>query len=141
MTADLLTRNAPVWESHPWFLDLYAKLLDAPGSDDSKLVLTYGGARHNDVTPRPQMEAWSFGPRLKQRTSGRYVELDLIVPEYIKDNEAWKALTWYPHYDAQRFGADALLFHPEPAAYVLIFPRSATPSAPVVGGTAPAPIK
>jgi len=99
-------------------------LLDAPGADDSKLLLTYGGARHNDVTPRPQMEAWSFGPRLSQRTKGRYVELDLIVPEFIKDNEAWRALPWYEHYDAQRFAKETLLFHPEPASYVLIFPRT-----------------
>ncbi|HVJ19944.1 MAG TPA: hypothetical protein VM686_31235, partial [Polyangiaceae bacterium] len=100
------------------------KLLDTPGADQSKLLLTYGGARHNDIAPRPQMEAWSFGPRLSQRTQGRYVELDLIVPEFIKDSEAWRALPWYSHYDAERFAKQTVLFHPEPAAYVLIFPRS-----------------
>jgi alpha-glucosidase (family GH31 glycosyl hydrolase) len=30
MTTETLTRNAPVWESHPWFLELYATLLDDP---------------------------------------------------------------------------------------------------------------
>ena len=39
MTADLLTRNAPVWESHPWFLELYAKLLDNPGSAEGSIVV------------------------------------------------------------------------------------------------------
>ena len=100
------------------------KLLDAPGADESKVILTYGGARHNDLTPRPQMEAWSFGPRLAQRTKGRYVELDLIVPEFIKDNEAWRALPWYSHYDAARLGAQAIVFRPEPSSYVLVFPRT-----------------
>lgn len=32
MTADSLTRNPPVWESHPWFLDIYARLLDDPAA-------------------------------------------------------------------------------------------------------------
>lgn len=30
MIADTLTRNPPVWENHPWFLELYAMLLDDP---------------------------------------------------------------------------------------------------------------
>ena len=39
MTADLLTRNAPVWESHPWFLEVYAKLLDNPGSAEGSIAV------------------------------------------------------------------------------------------------------
>src|SRR5689334_2099824 len=39
MNADLLTRNAPVWDSHPWFLELYAKLLDNPGSAEGSIVV------------------------------------------------------------------------------------------------------
>jgi alpha-glucosidase (family GH31 glycosyl hydrolase) len=30
MTTETVTRNAPVWESHAWFLELYARLLDDP---------------------------------------------------------------------------------------------------------------
>src|SRR5690606_5806504 len=37
MTADLMTRNAPVWESHPWFLELYAALLDDPRSVEAAI--------------------------------------------------------------------------------------------------------
>ena len=37
MTADLMTRNAPVWESHPWFLELYAALLDDPRSVEAPI--------------------------------------------------------------------------------------------------------
>ena len=39
MTADFLTRNAPVWESHPWFLEVYAKLLDNPGSAEGSIAV------------------------------------------------------------------------------------------------------
>jgi hypothetical protein len=60
-------------------------------------VLAYGGALHNDTAPRPQRAAWSFGPELMQRTGGRYIELDLIVADYIQDNDAWRSLPWYAH--------------------------------------------
>jgi hypothetical protein len=104
------------------------KILAAPRADNTTLVLTYGGARHNDITPRPAMEAWSYGPRLAQRTGGRYVELDLIVPEFIKDSEAWRALPWHAHYDPARLGEQTVLYRPEPHSYVLIFARSAARS-------------
>ncbi|HEY6559237.1 MAG TPA: hypothetical protein VI072_18260 [Polyangiaceae bacterium] len=87
------------------------------------LIVAYGGALHNDVEPRPGREAWSFGPALARRTAGRYVELDVIVPELVKDTEAWRAQPWYAHYDATKAGAHALLYNPAPGSYALILPR------------------
>ena len=91
---------------------------------DDKLLLLYGGALHNDLEPRAGREAFSFGPELKATVGGRYVELDLIVPEFIKDNETWRALPWYPHFDPQKAPEKTTLFNPSPGSYVLIFPRS-----------------
>ena len=88
-----------------------------------KLVLLYGGALHNDLEPAQGREAWSFGPELNELTHGRYVELDLIVPEFIKDNESWRALPWYAHFDPQKHPTKTSLFNPRPGSYVLIFPR------------------
>jgi hypothetical protein len=92
--------------------------------DPNRAVITYGGLLHNDLVPRPGREAWTFGPRLKERSGGRYVEIDLIVPEFIKPEEPWTSLAWYPHYSAERDAAHAVLFQPTPGSYVLIFPRS-----------------
>jgi hypothetical protein len=83
---------------------------------------------HNDLSPREGRESTSFGPRLKKYTGGRYVELDIIVPEYIKDNDAWRALPWHAHYDRAKLGQRTVLFNPEPGSYVLVFPE--TTSAP-----------
>jgi hypothetical protein len=93
--------------------------------DPEHAVITYGGLLHNDLVPRPGRESWTFGPKLKQRTSGRYVEIDLIVPEFIKAEEPWTSLAWYPHYSAERDAGHAVLFQPTPGSYVLIFPRTA----------------
>ena len=38
MTADTLTRYAPVWESHPWFLHIYATLLDDPRAAEAAIT-------------------------------------------------------------------------------------------------------
>lgn len=85
-------------------------------------VVVYGGAMHNDLVPRPGHERWTFGPELDEKTGHRYVELDLIVPEMIRDTDAWRAQPWYPHFRASAQGASAVLFRPRPRSYALIFP-------------------
>jgi len=90
----------------------------------SSLLVAYGGALHNDIEPRPGRERWSFGPQLLQRTAGAYVELDLMVPEYVKDTESWRAFPWYSAYTEVKGSHGALLYAIAPHSFVLIFPRS-----------------
>lgn len=92
---------------------------DKEGVD--KVVLAYGGAMHNDLAPREGREAWSFGPSLSERTSGGFVELDVFVPEYIKDTESWQSFPWYAHYDRQKLGGKVALFETGDKAYTMIF--------------------
>ena len=89
-----------------------------------KMILTYGGAIHNDIVAREGREKWTFGPNLSGQTKGRYVAVDLVVPEYIKDNESWNALPWVKHFKKDAYPAKTTLFRPAPGSYVLIFPRS-----------------
>ncbi|HET9933170.1 MAG TPA: hypothetical protein VFQ35_20845 [Polyangiaceae bacterium] len=90
----------------------------------SALLLAYGGALHNDLAPRPGRERWSFGPHFSEVTGGKYVELDLIVPEYVKDTETWRAFPWYSAYAHAPASHGALLYTVAPHSFVLIFPRS-----------------
>jgi hypothetical protein len=101
-----------------------AKALLAREDAAGKMVVAYGGALHNDLVPRPGREGWSFGPDLSSHTGGKYVELDIIVREFIKDTESWRSLPWYPHFDREKHPDRAVLFNPAPGSYVLIFPRS-----------------
>ena len=91
------------------------------------MLVAYGGAMHNDLAPRPGHEAWSFGPAMAKSTGDRYVELDLIVPEAIKDTDVWRALPWYAHFDASAHRDHTLLITVAPSSYVLVFPRGADP--------------
>jgi hypothetical protein len=95
-----------------------------------RLVVAYGGAMHNDLAPRSGREDFSFGPELAAATSQRYVELDLVVPEQIKDNETWKALPWYAQYSVEKADDGAFLLSWAPHAYALVFPKSAPEPAP-----------
>jgi hypothetical protein len=95
-----------------------------------RLVIAYGGAMHNDLVPRPGREAFTFGPELAEATSQGYVELDLVVPEQIKDNETWRALPWYSQYSPEKAGTDACLLSWAPHAYALVFPKSKAEATP-----------
>lgn len=103
-------------------------LLVEPGSADS-VILTYGGALHNDLQARPGQESWSFGPRLAAASQGHYVELDLIVPEFVKDSEAWRNLPWFSAFDRDHLVSDTLLYRPSPGSFALIFPKTDAVSA------------
>jgi len=89
-----------------------------------RLVLAYGGALHNDIAPDPVRAAWSYGPSIDSFTLGRYVELDLIVREFIKDNEAWRAQAWYGHFDPERYPESSVVLRLTRQSYVLFFPRA-----------------
>jgi hypothetical protein len=101
------------------------KLLGEPARAGD-VILTYGGALHNDLSPREGQEAWSFGPDLARATEGHYVELDLIVPEYVKDSEAWRNLPWFSAFDRERLPTETRLYRPAPSSFALIFPKTET---------------
>ncbi len=94
------------------------------------LVVAYGGALHNDVAPAPGKEGFSFGPAMVHATEGRYVELDLIVGDFVRDDGPWAALPWTKTYLATAPTPRTLLYRLGPMSFVMIFPRAAaTPDA------------
>lgn len=88
------------------------------------LVVGYGGALHNDIAPAEAKLGWSYGPDLVAFTGGRYTELDLVVREFIKDTDAWRALPWYAHFDAERDATRWLVMRTAAHRYALFFPRT-----------------
>jgi hypothetical protein len=93
-----------------------------------EIVLSYGGALHNDLYPQPGQEAWSFGPKLAADSGGHYVELDLIVPELVKDSDAWRKMPWFQAFDRDHLTDEALLYRPAPNSFALIFPKTSAPT-------------
>ena len=93
------------------------------------MVIGYGGALHNDIAPSAEKAAWSYGPDLDAFSAGRYVELDLIVRELIRDTDVWKALPWYAHFEPDRDPTRWLVMRTGPHRYAFFFPRDEPPGA------------
>lgn len=94
------------------------------GSSNSlPMVIAYGGALHNDAAPSADRVRFSYGPRLSVATHGHYTELDLIVREYIKDNEAWRNLPYYSALRRDVLPEKTLVYQWGEHSYALVFPR------------------
>jgi hypothetical protein len=99
-------------------------------ADRGKMVVLYGGALHNDLTPPPGSAAWSYAPALDAHVGGRFAAIDLVVPEYIAADlvaDAPKALSWWPAYDRARLGRKVTLFHTGPRSFAVVFQASQPP--------------
>lgn len=90
---------------------------------NEKMVVLYGGAIHNDIEPIVEGKEVSFGARLAESTRGRYVELDLFVPELVNDQGLWARFLWFEHFDKEAHPESATLFTLGPSAFTLLFPR------------------
>ena len=55
---------------------------------------------------------------------GRLVSIDLVVPEFIADDDTWRALPWVSHYDRARLGSKPTLIKTADRSYVLVFAES-----------------
>jgi hypothetical protein len=85
-------------------------------ADRGKMVVLYGGALHNVlvpalVPPLPSHEPsladgapWSYAPELSAHVHGRLVALDLVVPEFVNDDDTWRSFSWWPLYESARRG-------------------------------------
>lgn len=100
------------------------KFLDLTAGKDS-LLIAYGGALHNDVVPKKGHESWSFGAELTQKLGSKYMEVDLVVPEAIRDTDAWRSLPWHGKFVRERQGDRAVLMTVGPSSYVIFFPPGA----------------
>jgi hypothetical protein len=99
--------------------------LPASGDGEAgRVLVVYGGALHNDLEPDPEMARWSYAPDLYRYTQGRFIAIDLIVPEFIGDTDAWRSLAWWPVYDRARLGGRTTLFRTAEASFVLVFPET-----------------
>src|SRR5207237_4760191 len=86
-----------------------AGVLDERGKQADKMVLVYGGAMHNDVFPRAELRDYSYAKAVRKRTKGRYVEIDLYVPEYIEQDQELTRERWYPLVAGKEPGKTALV--------------------------------
>ena len=94
--------------------------LQRPGS---RLVVSYGGALHNDLRPPPDLSPYAFGDAIARAVNGKYLEVDLYVPEYIEKDASIRREPWYQEYHRVYRPKLVMVIQRGPGSYALIFPR------------------
>lgn len=89
---------------------------------EGKMLVLYGGALHNDLEPLEALKDYTFGPALLREAQGRYLELDLLVPEYVRDDEDLAKLPWFAPAMARAAKGQTVLVSPAPNVRFLLFP-------------------
>jgi hypothetical protein len=101
----------------------------APQPAPRPLVAVYGGALHNDVYPLPGLGIYSYARPIRVATLGRYLEIDLVIPEYAEQSPLLRAQDWWGAYRHARRAGRATRIRRGPSAFVIVFPAAA-PAAP-----------
>src|SRR6185295_18731134 len=103
----------------------------ASASATRGVVAVYGGALYNDVHPDPDLAAYSFAPEIMAATLGRFVEIDLVVPEFVAAGGAGAAAVraepWWRAYLRLRRPGRTVLVQRSPRSFVIVFPAAGAP--------------
>ena len=92
-----------------------------------KVLLSYGGALHNDLAPDVEKKAWSFAPSLQKALGQAYLEVDLVRAEALKPDAPWFRLSGAEilkesvNLFLKRGGEGALLLRKSAQSYYLVF--------------------
>ena len=105
-------------------LELITTKLEAttlPLVESGRAVIVYGGALHNDLYPRWQLETLSYAVPLQAALGGGVVEIDLVVPEIIAPMTMVRSEAWFPLI-GQSAPDRALVWKRGPHSFVVILP-------------------
>ncbi len=63
--------------------------------DHRPWIALYGGALHNDLAPDDAVKEWSYAAAVDTATKGKFVEIDLIVPEFAAPDPNSQKQPWF----------------------------------------------
>lgn len=88
----------------------------------SKIVAVYGGALHNDLYPQEELRPFTFGPTADAAAPGRYLEVDLYVPEFITNDESLRAQPFFAVWRKAQRPGKTVVVRRGPRSFILLFP-------------------
>lgn len=89
-----------------------------------RMVVIYGGAIHNDIHPAADLAAFAYGKALDDATDGKYIALDLLVPEFVEADGEYKDAAWYPYFEKYVSKKKTLVIREDDNSFIIVFPRS-----------------
>jgi hypothetical protein len=92
-------------------------------------IAVYGGALHNNRFPEAGIAEWSYAADADRATGGRFVEIDLVVPELAATSPAARREPWFPLAGAPRApDHPVVVWTRGERSFVVILPPSAPPA-------------
>jgi hypothetical protein len=86
-----------------------------------QLIALFSGAIHNDVAPGEDFAGFAFGKALGRAAAGKYVEIDLYVPEFVLASESARDEPWFPLIGQLASTEEAALIERGPGSYIVLF--------------------
>jgi hypothetical protein len=87
------------------------------------MLVLYSGAVHKDVAPRPGFEPVSYAARMGALRRGRYVEIDLLVPEFVELSNLAREEPWFAQFGKLASKDRVVVLERSPTSYSIIFRR------------------
>ena len=91
---------------------------------NNRVVALYGGATHNDLYPAEAIADLSYAARVREASGGKYVEVDLYVPEFASGNELLAKEPWYPLLEHAARTDKVVLFQRGEGSYILLLRKT-----------------
>jgi hypothetical protein len=93
------------------------------GNDAKPMTLIYGGALHNDASPSEMWKTVTYGPSLVSTVgASRYLEIDLIVPEFAEKSKVLEQEAWMPTVRKAASKTDVALIQLGERSFLLVLP-------------------
>jgi len=80
-----------------------------PDHKSGPVVIAYGGSC-TMMPSHARSRRVQFWSQIVRETHGKYIELDLVVREFVKDTPAWQRQPWYQAYKNNHNTAQTLLY-------------------------------
>lgn len=89
-----------------------------------KVIAIYGGAFHNEKHTYDQYAQISYVKAVEKATGGKYVEIDVFVPEIIKGNKRLSKEKFYPLFEQLASDKKVLLIERGDKSFIMIMRRN-----------------
>ncbi len=104
-------------------LETTGKILKKRSSEDRRMIAVFSGAIHNDLFPAKDWETFSYGPAMQKAARGRYVEVDIYVPEFVEAASTAREEIWFDKVTSLASRETAALIKMGKNSYIIVFPR------------------
>jgi hypothetical protein len=98
-------------------------ILEKRPSGNHRMIAVFSGAIHNDLYPTKDWETFSYGPAMQKAARGRYVEIDIYVPEFVQAASSSREEIWYGTVTNLASRETAALIELGKNSYIIVFPK------------------